>query len=144
MEICRVSLGSSNAAIESSSNVHVRGKASIPRASPRSTLQIADERNTTSSEVEAEEELFQHFTSRIEVEHRGDDEQPPPYHIATGKIPCKHCRFRTQDKNDFVQHFRRKPDHWSCLACKKKFTTFKDFSKHIVRRSCNPFNSRNK
>ena len=131
MEIWRISFCSTNPTMESPTNQ--------PDSGPRSTLQVANERNTTSSQVAAEDDLFQHFTTRGSE----GDEQPPPYHIATGRIPCKHCRFTAKDKKDFVEHFKRKPDHWSCLACKRGFTTFRDFSRHIVRKRCNQSDGQN-
>ena len=102
------------------------------------------ERNTRSSQAaaEAEDDLFQYFTTDgSEAEENGD--APPPYHIATGTIPCKHCRFTAKNRNDFVEHFQKRPDHWSCLACQRGFTTFKDFYRHIVRRRCNRSNGQN-
>ena len=137
MEIWRISFCNSNAAMDNMTNlqVGVECNRSLPSA-PRSTFQVANERNTTSSQPSTGENLFQYFTTDCsEAEQNGD--APPPYHIATGRFPCKHCRFTAKNKNDFVEHFRRKPDHWSCLACKRQFTTFKDFSRHMVRRRCN-------
>jgi len=122
-----------------------RGNRSQLPSAPRSTLQVANERNTTPCQP-AEDDFFQHFTTNGSEEVRrstGGEEQPPPYHVATGRIPCKHCSFTARDKSDFIEHFRRKPDHWTCLACKRGFTTFKDFSRHIVSRRCNQSNGQN-
>jgi len=147
MEIWRISFCSSNSSMDSPTTPHVsdRGNRSQLPSAPRSTLQVANERNTTSSQPAAEDDFFQHFTTDggEEVGRSTGEEQPPPYHIATGRIPCKHCSFTARDKNDFIEHFRRKPDHWSCLACKRGFTTFKDFSRHIVRRGCNQSDGQN-
>jgi len=141
MEIWRISFCSRNAGMDNPTNlqVSVRGSRSLP-SPPRSTVRVANERNTTLSQPAAEDNLFQYLTTDgSEAEENGD--APPPYHIATGRIPCKYCRFTAKNKNDFVEHYRRKPDHWSCLACKRRFATFKDFYKHIiVRRRCNGSN----
>jgi len=142
LEIWRISFNRSNSAIDSQTNIHVSG--TNPSGAPRSRIQVANERNTRSSQpfATAEDDLFQYFTTDgSEAEENGD--APPPYHIATGTIPCKHCRFTAKNKNDFVKHFQRRPDHWSCLACKKGFTTFKDFYRHIVRKRCNRSNGQN-
>jgi len=147
-EIWRISCcSSSNASMDSPTNPQVsdRGNRSQLPSAPRSTLQVANERNTTPCQP-AEDDFFQHFTTNGSEEVRrstGGEEQPPPYHVATGRIPCKHCSFTARDKSDFIEHFRRKPDHWSCLACKRGFTTFKDFSRHIVRRRCNQSDGQN-
>ena len=129
MEIWRISFYSSNAAMDSLTNVNVnvRGNRSPP-SGPRSTLQVANERNTPSSQP-AEANVSQHFTPDAKSGEDENGEAPPPYHIATGKFPCKHCRFTAKNKNNFIEHFQRRPDHWSCLFCKRRFTTFKDYSR---------------
>ena len=87
MEIWRISFYSSNAAMDSLTivNVNVRGNRSL-RSGPRSTLQVANERNTPSSQP-AENNFSQHFTTDARSEEDENGEAPPPYHIATGKFP---------------------------------------------------------
>merc|ERR1711953_683232 len=111
-----------------------RNRVSVPPQT--TTLHVSNERDVAPSQS-TEDDLFQDvMTAGSEEEQHG--EAPPPYHIATGRIPCKHCRFTATSQKDFIEHFRRRPDHWSCLACKRRFTTFKDFYRHIVvRRQCN-------
>merc|ERR1711953_881712 len=114
-----------------------RNRASVPPGPPQATtLHVSNERDVAPSQS-TEDDLFQDvMTAGSEEEQHG--EAPPPYHVATGRIPCKHCRFTAKSQKDFIEHFRRRPDHWSCLACKRRFTTFKDFYRHIVvRRQCN-------
>ena len=128
MEIWQISFYSSNAAMDSLTNVHVsvtgnRG----PPGGPRSTLQVANERNSPSSQP-AEDNFSQNFTTDARSEE-DIGESPPPYHIATEKFPCKHCRFTATNKNNFVEHFQRRPDHWSCRFCQRRFTTFKDYNR---------------
>ena len=59
------------------------------------------------------------------------------------QFPANIADLLQKNKNDLVKHFQRRPDHWSCLACKRGFTTFKDFYRHIVRRRCNQWNGEN-
>ena len=112
-------------------------RAAVPPGPPQTTtLHVSNERDVAPSQS-TEDDLFQDFmTAGSEEEQHG--EAPPPYHIATGRIPCKHCRFTAKSQKEFIEHFQRRPDHWSCLGCKRRFTTFKDFYGHIVvRRQCN-------
>merc|ERR1712241_1147109 len=113
-----------------------RNRASGPPGPPQTTtLHVSNERDVAPSQS-TEDDLFQDFmTAGSEEEQHG--EAPPPYHVATGRIPCKHCRFTATSQKEFIEHFQRRPDHWSCLGCKRRFTTFKDFYRHVVRRQCN-------
>ena len=115
-----------------------RNRASGPPGPPQTTtLHVSNERDVAPSQS-TEDDLFQDFMTAAGSEEEQNGEAPPPYHIATGRIPCKHCRFTAKSQREFIEHFQRRPAHWSCLGCKRRFTTFKDFYRHIVvRRQCN-------
>ena len=146
-KICRLWFCSSDAATDSLTNLHVtvRDNDRPTGAAGRITLlQLANERNTPSSQPGSAEDddLFQHLITDGSEEEQTED-APPSYQIATGKIPCTHCRFVTKNKKDFVEHFRRRPNHWSCVTCNRQFTKFEDFYIHVVRRHCNCPNGQN-
>ena len=137
-KICWLWFCTSDAGSDSSlTNLHVRVRDNGgPNGASRSTLQVVNERKTPSRQPSSvEDNLFQHLITGGSEEEETED-APPSYLIATGKIPCTHCRFTTRNKKDFVEHFRRTPDHWSCVACKTQFAEFKDFYRHVVSPNC--------
>merc|ERR1711944_73672 len=116
-EIWQISFYSKNAATERLTTLSVRGSRSVT-TTLSSGLEVAVEMDTAGS---SGDDFFQYFTND-DSEEEQSGEAPPPYHIATGKIPCKHCGFMAENKNGFVEHFQIRPDHWSCLVCKKRFS----------------------